>query len=54
MPLVVRMPVVRGGLLVIAEGEEYLFENLCFPRVLNPDFPPRQVDARGSAEVCSL
>ena len=42
-----------GSLLVIAEGEEFLLEDLYFPVVLDLDFPPRQVDARGNAEVCS-
>ena len=47
------MPAAVRKLLVIAEGEEFLLENLCFPTVLDLDFPPRQVDARGSVEVCS-
>ena len=27
--------------------------NLYFPGVLDVDFPPKQVDARGNAEVCT-
>ena len=38
-------------LLVIAEGEEFLLENLYFLGGLDLYFPPRQVDARGNAEV---
>ena len=39
-------------LLVIAQGEEFLWENLYFPGVLDVDIPPRQADARGSADAC--
>ena len=30
-----------------------IVENLYFPGVLDLDFPPKHVDAHGSAEVCS-
>ena len=47
-------PPPPSGLLVIAEGEEFLLENLYFPGVLDVYFPPRQVDARGSGDACSI
>ena len=47
------MPVAMRKSPRHSKGEEFLLVNLYFPGVLDLDFPPRQVDARGNAEVFS-